>query len=101
MVEQSIYPVRWNIFARELENILRSHDLRLGQLDDRGIVLHPQKVWRLQQSLLSPTHFPILNPEELERLVAYLNLSKAEQDRLHAAIVATGVERTLMDRIQP
>jgi hypothetical protein len=101
MVSQSNHPIRWNIFARELENILHAHDLRLGQLDDRGIVLHPQKVWRLQQSLLSPTHFPTLNPEELDRLVTYLDLSQAEQNRLHAAIVATGVERTLIDRIHP
>ena len=101
MLSQSNHPIRWNIFARELEHIMHAHDLRLGQLDDRGIVLHPQKVWRLQQSLLSPTHFPTLTPEELDRLITYLDLSEAEQNRLHAAIVATGVERTLMDRIHP
>ena len=94
-------PIGWNIFARELENILQVHKLRLGQLDDRGIVLHREKVRRLQQSLLSPSHFPTLNPEELDRLVRYLDLPEGEQNRLRAAIVATAVERTLMDRISP
>ena len=94
-------PVRWNIFARELENILEAHGWQLGYLDDRGIVLQREKVRRLQQSLLSPTHFPILNPEELDRLITALHLTDGEQNRLHAAIVATAVERTLMDRVSP
>src|SRR5271165_4605204 len=94
-------PPRWNIFARELENVLRMRDLRLGHLDDRGIVLQREKVRRLQRSLLTPSHFPILSPEELDRLISYLELTRLEQHRLHAAIVATAVERTLMDRVPP
>jgi hypothetical protein len=37
---------RWNLFARELEDILEEHGLRLGHLNDRA-GLHPQKVSRL------------------------------------------------------
>jgi hypothetical protein len=101
MTSDAPYPVRWNIFARELENVLRAHNMRLGQLDDPPILLHQEKVRRLQQSLLSPTHFPTLNPEELEQVASHLKFTEAEMIRLRAAIIATGVERTLMDRINP
>jgi hypothetical protein len=93
--------VLWNIFARELEWVLQAHNLRLGHLDDRKIVLHPEKVRRLQQSLKTPTHFPVLNPDELERLNAILSLTAEEQSRLRAAVVATAAERILMDRLDP
>lgn len=33
---------RWNIFARELEDILADHGLRLGQLDVRAFI-HREK----------------------------------------------------------
>lgn len=101
MTSDASYPIRWNIFARELENILRAHNMRLGQLDDPGIGLHPEKVRRLQKSLLSPAHFPTLNPEELDQVASYLKFTETEMIRLRAAIIATGVERTLMDRITP
>jgi hypothetical protein len=96
-----VQPTRWNIFARELENVLQSRNLRLGQLDNRILFLHPEKVRRLQQSLLSPAHFPTLNPDELDRLEKLLDLTPTETNRLHAAVIATAVERTLMDRIAP
>jgi hypothetical protein len=90
---------RWNIFARELEDIMAAHGLRLSQLDDRGIVLHRQKVWRLQQSLRSPSHLTTLNPAEMGRLANMLQLTELEQTRLRAALLATAVEMTLLDRI--
>ena len=92
---------RWNIFARELENVLSARNLRLGHLDDRGIVQHPEKVRRLQHSLEAPSRFPVLNPDEIERLVDTLRLSAEEQCRIRAALLATAVERVLMDRLQP
>jgi site-specific recombinase XerD len=92
------YP-RWNIFARELEGILAARGLRLGHLNDRGVVLHPEKVRRLQRSLTSANHLTTLNPEELDRLIALMHLSADEQKRLHAALLATAVEMVLLDRM--
>ncbi len=92
---------RWNIFARELENILNVRGQRLSQLDDRGVVLHREKVRRLQQSLRSPNHLTTLNPEEMERLTEIMQLTDLEQKRLHAALLATAVEMTLLDRVDP
>lgn len=90
---------RWNIFARELENILADRGLRLSHLDDRKIVFHREKVRRLQQSLRSPGHLTTLNPEEMARLVATFELSDLEQQRLRASLLATAVEMTLLDRV--
>jgi hypothetical protein len=93
--------IPWNIFARELEGVLQTRDLRLGHLDDRAVVSHPEKVRRLQKSLKTPAHFPVLNPDELDRLTRLISLSDEEQSRLRAALVATAVERALMDRLDP
>ena len=91
---------RWNIFARELESILAARGLRLSHLDDRGVVLHREKVRRLQHSLKSPGHLATLNPDEMTRLVATFGLSDLEQQRLRASLLATAVEMTLLDRIE-
>lgn len=91
----------WNIFVRELEAILRRRGLRLSHLDDRGIVLHREKVRRLQQSLKSPRHLTTLNPDEIERLTHQMQLTELEQKQLRAALLATAVEMILMDRIDP
>jgi hypothetical protein len=90
---------RWNIFARELENVLAARGLRLSHLDDRKVVFHREKVRRLQQSLKSPGHLTTLNPEEMARLVATFGLSDLEQQRLRASLLATAVEMTLLDRV--
>lgn len=88
----------WNIFARELQNVLRRHNLDLSRLDDR-VGIHPEKVRRLVQSLSSPKSFPVLNVEEMDQLITALNLSEGEIIHLRAAVLAASVERTLMDRI--
>ncbi len=93
--------IRWNIFARELENILAARGLGLGHLDDRGVVLHRQKVWRLQQSLKSPKHLTTLSVDEIDRLTVAMQLNDIEQMQLRAALLATAVEMILMDRINP
>jgi hypothetical protein len=98
MTQQNKQSKRWNIFARELEDILSAHDLHLGHLDDRAGI-HREKVRRLQQSLLAPKSFPVLNPVELELLVETFDLSEEERVRLRAALLATAIERMLMDRI--
>jgi hypothetical protein len=89
---------RWNLFARELEEVLNAHGLRLGHLDDR-VGIHREKIRRLQQSLLMPKSFPVLNSEEMELLIQTFNLSEEERTRLRAALLATAIERMLMDRI--
>jgi Fe-S cluster assembly scaffold protein SufB len=94
--------VKWNIFARELENILTAHGSRIGKLNDiQTIALHPQAVSRLQASLAHPTSFVLINPDDLDRIIKEFTLSDAEQLRLRAAVLATAVERVLMDRIDP
>lgn len=93
--------VPWNIFARELVGVLQVRGLRLGQLDDRAVVFHPEKVRRLQQSLKTPAHLPVLNPDELDRLNTIIELSEEERLRLRAALIATAAERALMDRLDP
>lgn len=99
MSDSVIMLTRWNIFARELESILAAHGLQLSHLDDRGIVLHREKVRRLQHSLKSPSHLTTLNPDEMTRLITTLGLSDLEQQRLRASLLATAVEMTLLDRI--
>lgn len=90
---------RWNIFARELEAILKRRGLKLTHLDDRKIVFHREKVRRLQKSLFSPKSLTTLNPIEMERLIETMQLTDIEQKRLVSALLATAVEMTLMDRI--
>jgi hypothetical protein len=92
-------PGRWNIFARELEYVLSTRGLRITQLDDRGVVRHREKVRRLQNSLTSPKHLTTLNPAEMELLVGAMQLTDDEHKRLLAALLATAVEMTLMDRV--
>jgi hypothetical protein len=97
--------VRWNLFARELEDILAARGLRLGQLDDRrdemgSPLLHREKVRRLKRSLRVPS-FTVLNPEDLERVIHAFDMSPKEQNRLYAALLGTSIEDLLMDRIDP
>jgi hypothetical protein len=96
---------RWNLFARELEDILAIRGLRLGHLryrtDEFGAPLvHHEKVRRLKHSLRAKS-FTLLNPEELERVMKAFEFTSEEHSRLRAALLATAVEVTLMDRINP
>jgi hypothetical protein len=88
----------WNLFARVLQDMLAEHGLGLGHLDDRTNI-HPEKVRRLQRSLKVPKSFPVLNIDEMEQLITALRLNRQEKIRLRAAILATSIEETLMDRI--
>ena len=62
---------RWNLFARELEDILATRHLGIGHLDDRAGI-HREKIRRLIQSLGRPKSFPMLNAEEMEQIVKEL-----------------------------
>lgn len=90
----------WNVFARTLQAILTAYGYGLGHLDDRAGI-HPEKVRRLQRSLKVPKSFPVLNIEEMERVSAAFHLNWREKVRLRAALLATSIEETLMDRIEP
>lgn len=98
-----------NIFAQELEKILRTHGKDLSSLFSlRVLDLHsgssrpiaPNKVVRLKRSLtLDMT--ATLNSEELEALQAWapLNAEGQEVRRLRAALVAEGVHHLLAGRM--
>lgn len=90
----------WNLFARVLQEILIAHGVGLGHLDDRAHI-HREKVRRLQRSLKIPKSFPVLNIEEMEEVITVFGLNRAEKIRLRAALLATSIEETLMDRIHP
>lgn len=93
-------PGGWNLFASVLQEILAAHGLGLGHLDDRATI-HREKVRRLQLSLKVPKSFPVLNIDEMERVITTFRLNRKEKIRLRAAILATSIEETLMDRINP
>lgn len=88
----------WNLFARVLQEILAEHGLGLGHLDDRTNI-HPEKVRRLQRSLKIPKSFPVLNIDEMEQVITVFQFRRNEKTRLRAALLATSIEETLMDRI--
>ncbi len=98
MVMDGISHRGWNLFARVLQEILAEHGLGLGHLDDRTNI-HPEKVRRLQRSLKIPKSFPVLNIDEMEQVIAVFQLNRNEKTRLRAALLATSIEETLMDRI--
>ena len=93
-------PGGWNLFASVLQEILAAHGLGLGHLDDRANV-HREKVRRLQRSLKIPKSFPVLNIDEMEQVITTFGLNRKEKIRLRAAVLATSIEETLMDRINP
>jgi hypothetical protein len=95
-------PRRWNFFARELADILATHGASLSQLYHRTTI-NPAIVSRLRQSLTQryPKYFPVLNSEQIDEIITNFQLTEEEQMRLRAAILATGIERILMDRLDP
>jgi hypothetical protein len=90
----------WNIFARELQDVLSKYGLKLEQLDDR-VGIHREKVRRLVHSLKTPKSFPVLNVDEMEQLTTAVHLAEDDIARLRAALLATSIERLLMSRIKP
>jgi hypothetical protein len=90
----------WNLFARVLEEILNGHGYHLSSIDDHAQI-HPEKIRRLQQSLKDPKSFPVLNVDELERVITAFHFNVHERMRLEAALLTTFIEAKLMDRIAP
>lgn len=97
-MEKHINGPNWNLFALELQKILKKYGMDLGHLDDR-MGIHREKVRRLLQSLHTPASLPLLNPEEIQIIIDTLNLKPEDILRLHAAVLATSIQRTLSDRI--
>jgi hypothetical protein len=95
--ESSHMPVRWNIFARVLEDIMADHGCLLGQLVSKAGI-HTQKVARLRRSLKYPC-FHLLSPAELDHVISVFEFDAEEQLRIRTAVLATAIEEMLMDRI--
>lgn len=91
--------IRWNIFARVLDDILTARHLSWQALSARAGI-EQESVDRLQASLLAPTAFPILTVEELAEVINVFNVQPDEKLQLRAAIIATSVESMLMERIE-
>lgn len=91
--------IRWNIFARVLEDILMKRQLSWQNLYERAAI-EQDIVDRLQTSLSSPTTFPVLTIEEMDEVIDVFDVSPHEVLELRAAIIAISVEQMLMERIE-
>jgi hypothetical protein len=98
MLSHNGFTKRWNIFARELEQVLANHNIQLAYMHEE-IPIFPDKVRRLMLSLSESNSFPVLREDELELLVNTCHLSAAEVLQLRAALLATSVEKTLAEHI--
>lgn len=104
---------RWNIFARTLETIVRSHGSELSQLDnlherdedrlkpegDVRELVHREQLRRLITSLNIPGSFTVLNPDDVERIGRYFRFSHVEWRQLSVALLANAVQRLVYDRL--
>lgn len=100
MQQRDISQKHWNIFALELKKLLNRHGMELSQLDDR-MGIHRETVRRLQRSLNIPPALPVLNGEETQHIIDFLQLDDAEATQIRAAALATAIQRMLCDRIHP
>jgi hypothetical protein len=98
-VKETMTAKTWNLFARELENILANRELSLEDLEDEAGI-GASKLNRLRDSLSSPGHFPVLPSNELERISSVYALTTKERQRLHAAIIATAFEEWLIHYVR-
>jgi len=98
MTDQQITKKPWNIFARELENILFTHQLQMDALAEL-IGTSAEKTHYLTRSLHTPEGLPVLNREEMKVLEQKLRLSAEEILRLRAGLLAAFIQSTFVDRI--
>lgn len=99
MTDQQITEKRWNLFARELENILADHHLQMDALVEL-VDISAEKVRYLIRSLYTPKGLPVLNHEEMKLLEQKLQLRSEESLHLRAGLLATFIQRTFVDRIE-
>lgn len=86
-----------NIFAAELEAVLRAHGTTIAALVRQPYMLDRRKVERLDASLNDVSQLPALNHGELMTIVLLLKPTPEEQLRLFAALIALGTQRLLLD----
>jgi len=89
--------VKWNIFARVLEKILHGHGYTLWQLRQLAEI-HTEKIGRINRSLHEPK-FNVLSPEDLDKTIVVCGFTPDETFQIRAAVLATAIEKMLMDRI--
>ncbi|HZS75908.1 MAG TPA: hypothetical protein VFA41_04790 [Ktedonobacteraceae bacterium] len=86
-----------NFFARELNNVLISKGLTLWALRQAGI--QSAQIDRLRKGLGLPGNYHMLNPDDMQKVIRTFRLSSQEVMRIRAAIPATSIMQTLMERI--
>jgi hypothetical protein len=86
-----------NIFAAELEAVLRAHGTTIAALVRQPFSLDRRKVERLDASLNDVSQLPALNHGELMTIVLMLKPTEEERLRLFAALIALGTQRLLLD----
>lgn len=89
-----------NFFARELQHILAKKGLSLWAICSHTDIAR-EVVHRLQQGLLLPGNFSMLNPDDLDKVTLAFKLHKDPSQiiRLRATIVANSVMRVLVQRV--
>lgn len=87
-----------NFFARELNNIMAERGYSLWTMCEYAGI-HRQQVLRLQKSLIPPGNFSMLNPDDLDQVIATFQFDPSQVVRLHAAIIANSVMQVLVERI--
>jgi hypothetical protein len=97
MTDRDSSGTRWNLFARELENILNARGLSMSQLEKAGIP--HEKVRRMIKSLQVPKVFPIFTAEEMALIEYNFRLDDEDMLRLQAALLATSIQKTLAYRM--
>ena len=89
----------WSVYALTLQRILNTYRMGLGHLDDR-VGIHREKVRRLIRSLHTPDSLPVLNPDEAQLLFETIHIRQEDRWHLHAALLATAIQRLLSQRIE-
>lgn len=89
-----------NFFARELKNALEARKATLWTICSRTDIAR-EVVHRLQQGMLPPGNFSMLNPDDLDKVIRTFQLDKNPLCvfRLRAAIIANSVMSSLVRRI--
>lgn len=89
-----------NFFARELKNALEERGLTLWTICSRTDIAR-EVVHRLQQGMLPPGNFSMLNPDDLDKVIRAFQLDKDPVCvfRLRAAIIANSVMSALVRRV--
>jgi hypothetical protein len=89
-----------NFFARELQHALAKKGLSLWAICSHTDIAR-EVVHRLQQGLLLPGNFSMLNPDDLDKVIVAFKLHKDPSQimRLRATIVANSIMRVLVHRV--